>query len=60
MSEARLRALDVEYLMPGHGLVVTGPHVMTEARTHTDQPSIGVKASALWQVLRIHAGREAS
>jgi len=60
ISEARLRALDVEYLLPGHGLVVTGPHVMTEARTHTDQPSIGAKASALWQVLRNHAGREAS
>ena len=60
ISEARLRALDVEYLLPGHGLVVTGPHVMTEARTHTDQPSIGAKASALWQVLRNHAGREVS
>jgi len=58
-SEARLRALDVEHLLPGHGLVVTGPRVMTEARTHTDQPSIGSKASAFWQVLRNHAVREA-
>jgi len=31
---------------------------MTEARTHTDQPSIGAKASALWRVLRNHAGRQ--
>lgn len=58
ISEVRLRALDVEYLLPGHGLVVTGPRVMTEARTHTDQPSIGAKATALWQVLRNHAGRQ--
>ena len=58
ISEARLRALDVEHLLPGHGLVVTGPRVMTEARTHSDQPSIGAKASALWQVLRNHAGRQ--
>ena len=58
MSEARLRALDVEYLLPGHGLVVTGSRVMTEARTHSDQPSIGAKATALWQVLRNHAGRQ--
>ena len=58
ISEARLRALDVEYLLPGHGLVVTGPRVMTEARSHTDQPSIGAKATALWQVLRNHAGRQ--
>jgi glyoxylase-like metal-dependent hydrolase (beta-lactamase superfamily II) len=58
-SEARLRALDVEYLLPGHGLAVTGPCVMTEARSHADQPSIGAKASALWQVLRNHAGRQA-
>jgi len=57
-SEARLRSLDVEHLLPGHGLVVTGPRVMTEARTHTDQPSIGAKASALWRVLRNHAGRQ--
>jgi glyoxylase-like metal-dependent hydrolase (beta-lactamase superfamily II) len=56
MSEARLRALDVEYLLPGHGLVVTGSRVMTEARTHSDQPSIGAKATALWRVLRNHAG----
>jgi glyoxylase-like metal-dependent hydrolase (beta-lactamase superfamily II) len=59
MSEARLRALDVEYLLPGHGLVVTGSRVMTEARTHSDQPSIGVKATSLWQVLRNHAGHQA-
>ena len=58
ISETRLRALDVEYLLPGHGLVVTGPRVMTEARTHSDQPSIGAKASSLWQVLRNHAGRQ--
>ncbi len=57
-TEARLRSLDVEHLLPGHGLVVTGPRVMTEARTHTDQPSIGAKASALWRVLRNHAGRQ--
>ena len=57
-SEARLRALDVEHLLPGHGLVVTGPRVMIEARAHTDQPSIGAKALALWQVLRNHAGRQ--
>ena len=58
ISETRLRALDVEYLLPGHGLVVTGSRVMTEARTHSDQPSIGAKATALWQVLRNHAGRQ--
>lgn len=58
ISEARLRALDVEYLLPGHGLVVTGSRVMTEARTHSDQPSIGAKATSLWQVLRNHAGRQ--
>ncbi len=58
ISETRLRALDVEYLLPGHGLVVTGSRVMTEARTHSDQPSIGAKATALWRVLRNHAGRQ--
>ena len=58
ISETRLRALDVEYLLPGHGLVVTGSRVMTEARTHSDQPSIGAKATALRQVLRNHAGRQ--
>lgn len=55
-SEERLRALDVEHLLPGHGLVVQGASVMADARTHTDQPSGADKAKAFWSVLRNHAG----
>ncbi|MEZ5180856.1 MAG: MBL fold metallo-hydrolase [Acidimicrobiales bacterium] len=51
-TEARLRALDVEHLLPGHGLVVQGPRVMDEALSFADRPRDASKLRALARTLR--------
>ena len=38
ISEGRPRPLDVEYVLPGHGLGVPGPRVIPETRTHRANP----------------------
>jgi len=56
-TEARLRDLDVEHLLPGHGLVVEGPRVMSDALSFAERPADASKWKALGRVLRDHAGR---
>lgn len=56
-TESRLRQLDVEHLLPGHGLPVTGPRVMDEALSFTERPRRSSKAAACWRIARDHAGR---
>jgi glyoxylase-like metal-dependent hydrolase (beta-lactamase superfamily II) len=58
-TEARLRQLDVEYLLPGHGLVVQGPDVMGAALGFAEQPQEPSKLKALFRVLTNHAARTA-
>ena len=58
-TESRLRMLDVEHLLPGHGLVVQGPAVMDEALSFSERPAAPSKLAALVQVLRGDAGRHA-
>ena len=58
-TERRLRALDVEHLLPGHGLVVRGPDVMGAALGFTERPRERSKLKALYRVLSDHAGRRA-
>lgn len=53
-SEARLRPLAVEHLLPGHGLVVQGPDVLGAALGHRERPADGSKLRALVRVLRGH------
>ncbi|UDY35229.1 MBL fold metallo-hydrolase [Dermatobacter hominis] len=59
-TESRLRALDVEHLLPGHGLVVEGPSVMDRALSFSERPTDRSKLRALVRVLRDHAGRQAA
>ncbi len=56
-TESRLRPLDVEHLLPGHGLVVESPSVMDEALSFSESPADPSKLRALVRVLRNHAGR---
>jgi len=56
-TEARLRPLDVEHLLPGHGRAVSGPRVLESAMSRTDRPADGSKLRALGRVLCHHAGR---
>lgn len=56
-TESRLRPLDVEHLLPGHGLVVEGPSLMGHALSFTERPSAPSKLKALVRVLSNHAGR---
>lgn len=51
-TEARLRQLDVEHLLPGHGLVVSGPRVMAEALSFADRPAGDSRWRALIRVIR--------
>ena len=37
-TEAMLRRLPVEHLLPGHGHPVSGPRVMAEALSHRERP----------------------
>lgn len=55
-SESRLRDLDVEHLLPGHGLVVQAPSVMDEALSFAEKPVRSSKLAALARVLTNHAG----
>jgi glyoxylase-like metal-dependent hydrolase (beta-lactamase superfamily II) len=56
-TEVRLRALDVEHLLPGHGLVVQGTDVMAAALGFAEKPNESSKLKALYRVLTDHAGR---
>ncbi len=56
-TEVRLRGLDVEHLLPGHGLVVTGGNVMDQALSFAERPADRSRTKALLRVLRDHAGR---
>jgi len=58
-TEERLRLLDVEHVLPGHGLVVSGSRVLAEARSHRDQDSAAARARALWAVVRSHGSPSA-
>ncbi|MEZ5204975.1 MAG: MBL fold metallo-hydrolase [Acidimicrobiales bacterium] len=51
-TEARLRDLDVEHLLPGHGLVVTGSDVMAGALSFADRPADSSKLKAVVRILR--------
>jgi glyoxylase-like metal-dependent hydrolase (beta-lactamase superfamily II) len=51
-TESRLRGLDVEHLLPGHGLVVQGPDVMDRSLSFGDRPADPSKLKALGRVLR--------
>jgi glyoxylase-like metal-dependent hydrolase (beta-lactamase superfamily II) len=53
-TEARLRELPVEHLLPGHGLAVQGPDVMDGALSFSERPA---DASKLRAVRRILLGR---
>lgn len=55
-TESRLRDLDVEHLLPGHGLVVQAPSVMDEALSFAEKPARSSKLAALGRVLTNHAG----
>lgn len=54
-TAARLRALPVEHLLPGHGHVVTGTDVMADAWSHDDRPPRSGRLRALWRIGRDHA-----
>lgn len=56
-TEVRLRGLDVEHLLPGHGLVVEGADVMGHALGFAEKPRQHSKLQALIRVLGNHAGR---
>lgn len=51
-TEARLRPFAVEHLLPGHGLVVQGPHVMDDALSFADAAPGDSRLRALYRVLR--------
>ena len=57
-TEVRLRGLDVEHLLPGHGLVVQGTGLMDRALGFAERPSDASKLKALFRVLTDHAGRQ--
>ena len=50
-TEDRLRELDVEHLLPGHGLVVRSPDVMGDAMSFRDRPHEPSKLKAFARVL---------
>lgn len=55
-TEARLRELPIEHLLPGHGLVVRSPDVMADALSFADRPVEASKLRALGRVLRSARG----
>ena len=56
-TEVRLRGLDIDHLLPGHGLVVQGTDVMGAALGFAERPNDRSKLKALSRVLTNHAGR---
>jgi len=56
-TETRLRQLDVEHLLPGHGRVVSGDRVMDHALSFAERPAGGSKTRALWRILIGDASR---
>lgn len=56
VSEERLRALDVDHLLPGHGLAVQGERVLARARAHTDRASLATKLACFARVVTDRAG----
>lgn len=53
-TEARLRPLDVEHLLPGHGRIVTGPRVLDEALSFRERPPRSGALRSLRAILRSH------
>lgn len=53
-TEERLRALDVEVLLPGHGRPVAGPAVMGEALSFRERPSDDDIVTTLRRLFRRH------
>lgn len=53
-TEDRLRALDVEVLLPGHGRPVAGPRVMGEALSFRERPADGDVVTSLRRLFRRH------
>ena len=53
-SEARLRPLDVEHLLPGHGRVVTGPRLLDVALSHRERPADAGAVRSLRAIYRSH------
>ena len=49
-TETRLRELDVEHLLPGHGRVVTGPRLMEDSLSFAERPAGGSKLTALFRI----------
>lgn len=56
-TESRLRSLDVEHLLPGHGLPVAGPRLTEDALSFTERPQRSSKLGAMWRIASDHAGR---
>lgn len=56
-TDARLRLLDVDHVLPGHGRVVTGSALTANALGCDDRPAGGSKLAAVWHLLTNHAAR---
>lgn len=56
-TDARLRALDVEHLLPGHGRVVSGRRLTADALGCDERPAGSSKWTAGWRILTDHAAR---
>ncbi|MFN8018624.1 MAG: MBL fold metallo-hydrolase [Acidimicrobiales bacterium] len=50
-TEARLRSLPVEHLLPGHGRPVSGPDLMGRALSRDDRPPGSGKLRSLWRIV---------
>ena len=53
-TEERLRALDVDHLLPGHGRVVSGPNALRDAWSYSDRPPDSGALRSLVRVFRRH------
>lgn len=56
-SESRLRSLDVEHVLPGHGPVVEGRDVMGRALSFDDRPPRSGALRSLWRIAADHSRR---
>ena len=54
-TESRLRALDVEYMLPGHGRAVAGNHVMAEALSFNERPPDSGAVASIRRLFTGHA-----
>lgn len=55
-TEARLRTLDVEYLLPGHGRAVAGANVMGDALSFRERPPDAGVVRTVQRLFRGHGG----